>query len=503
MSSNTPADNSNQSFFIYGMKRIPYDVNLFNTVSQYFSTNQDQQNFNIDLIRDFNGNIILSEKSIQDFVNFCQNQQITIDNDNVILLHKLSTKFIVPTLIEQTEQYITAHHINIISDLISSRDFTYEQFTKDHEDIVCNYLLDFIQSDFLLKFPITIIYRILTRYKLQMETTKIQSSIKSFLFKCLIKFGRDASILFDIFDLENDNKDIIDQLLDDRYSRIFDFHYLNQKYLTSDYEAQSEIIKNYLITKKHQDDQIQILHAQMNEIVNIQNEMRQQLINIIQNDLTQNKEDILRIENSINDSIEPLKNDINQNIEKVQQIENSLDDKLQPLKDDLNESKDKLQPLKNDLNQSKEDIQRVENAFNDKMNQLKDEINQIDTKKQQIRVQEQVECAENQLNQLKLVMFNILSTKFFDKSDNIKVFNNLRGESQTFIFESLYEQNNSNLLIKKIYNLVNYLSKENKITNYRFNNDNYIYIYLKNNCQNIFEIKEIETIELVQMQLKC
>lgn len=164
---------------------------------------------------------------------------------------------------------------------------------------------------------------------------------------------------------------------------------------------------------------------------------------------------------------------------------------MQPLKDELNESKDAQQPLKNEIIQSKEDIQRVEAAFYNKMDQLKD---QIDTQKQQIKVYDHVERTESQLYQLKTVMFNLLSTKFFDKKDNIDIFNNLKGESQTFIFDSIYCQNDSNIIIKKIHDLLEYLSKENRRINYKFSKESYIYIHLNDNCKNVFEINDIETI---------
>lgn len=57
-----------------------------------------------------------------------------------------------------------------------------------------------------------------------------QNRFIEFLFKCLDKHERKASILFLNLDLESDNINILNRLLKD-YSDIFDFNMMNPKFL--------------------------------------------------------------------------------------------------------------------------------------------------------------------------------------------------------------------------------------------------------------------------------
>ena len=63
---------------MYKVKAFPFNMKLFNCSSDYFLSNQDkiQQNGEINLIEESDGDIVLTDESIIDFVNFCQNKKL-------------------------------------------------------------------------------------------------------------------------------------------------------------------------------------------------------------------------------------------------------------------------------------------------------------------------------------------------------------------------------------------------------------------------------------------
>lgn len=57
-----------------------------------------------------------------------------------------------------------------------------------------------------------------------------QGQFINFLFKCLDKHQREASILFLNLDLENEHFEVLTRLIT-FYSNVFDFNFINSKYL--------------------------------------------------------------------------------------------------------------------------------------------------------------------------------------------------------------------------------------------------------------------------------
>ena len=89
-----------------------------------------------------------------------------------------------------------------------------------------------------------------------------------FLFKCLKKFGRPASVLFEKVKFGNENSEYLRTLLSDEYSSIFDFHFINSEYLKTFYDIQNDIIKKNEQLKQQQIEMMnlikenQLLHNQ-------------------------------------------------------------------------------------------------------------------------------------------------------------------------------------------------------------------------------------------------
>ena len=64
--------------FIYKDKRYPFNIAIFNCFSQFFTSNQlnIQPNSDIKLLDDTEDDTIMTDESINDFINHCHNQHI-------------------------------------------------------------------------------------------------------------------------------------------------------------------------------------------------------------------------------------------------------------------------------------------------------------------------------------------------------------------------------------------------------------------------------------------
>lgn len=97
-----------------------------------------------------------------------------------------------------------------------------------------------------------------------------------FLFKCLDKYGKEASILFSIADFGNEGKKYLSLLTRD-YSKIFDFHFIDEKIIDSIYKEENEILSRKISEEeiiKKQEEKIQSLEQTITELKNELNEMK-------------------------------------------------------------------------------------------------------------------------------------------------------------------------------------------------------------------------------------
>lgn len=63
-----------------------------------------------------------------------------------------------------------------------------------------------------------------------------------FLFTCLDKHGKDASILFSFVDFENQSIDVVNRLISN-YSNVFDFNMINSTLLKTTSQLTNELTK--------------------------------------------------------------------------------------------------------------------------------------------------------------------------------------------------------------------------------------------------------------------
>ncbi|KAK8888270.1 hypothetical protein M9Y10_039335 [Tritrichomonas musculus] len=220
---------------VYKGKKYPVNFSTLKKYSNFFF-NKKKDFKNLDDI-EISENLDLSEDSIQNFVLCCQNESFNITDENVFSLRQLSIFYEVPELITITNNYIQDNQEKLIfqSILFKSQHQNEEiQFDvlKYDEEIISADFFKYINNEQLLTLPIPVLYRILNRSvpKLSEIESEKQNQIIEFLFKCLDKHKRKASVLFSIIDFDNVNCFIFSRLID-HYSDVFDFGMIDSKCL--------------------------------------------------------------------------------------------------------------------------------------------------------------------------------------------------------------------------------------------------------------------------------
>lgn len=221
---------------VYKNKKYPIDFDLFVKYSNYFAKNRDDyQNVkDIELKID---NYEIVEESVPMFISCCQNDSFEITDSNVFSLYQLSQRYEVSELTKLTSNYITKNNKSLIFQsinikLLSNQTEAKIDLSQDEELISANFF-EYINDDQLLSLPIQILYRIINNDHLQLKllNESKQTQLIEFLFKCLDKYGRSASVLFLNIDIENERMNYISRLLT-YSSEKFDFNMINSKSLS-------------------------------------------------------------------------------------------------------------------------------------------------------------------------------------------------------------------------------------------------------------------------------
>lgn len=258
----------NTNVFIYKNKEFPFNLQFASVISPKIQRNQAKisKNLKIPLIEENENKINLSEACINDFIRILQNQNIVITNDNVAGLNYLSKEYEIAKLFERTDKYILDHNELLL------KSYLYKVFddetNKDiFEDTISQRFDEFVEDNDLYELPISSLHKIFQKSQMQ---NKINEDIQfKFLFKCLDKYGRPASLLFENIDFGNKKAEYITNLLNEKYSKIFDFHFINLEFLKSLYFQQDSMIKyeeqcNLKLLEK--DKTIEIQNQQINEL---------------------------------------------------------------------------------------------------------------------------------------------------------------------------------------------------------------------------------------------
>ena len=280
---------SSTHHFVYKNKKYPFNLDLFKCSSKFFSENQFDQTQSIDLVdKNTEDDLNLSEEIIQDFIKFVHHQPIGLDNENVSKLHYLANRYEIPLLIDLTEKYIKNHKKDVMVQIliIHQNDSNFD--TKTYEDFISNDALYYIKNDNLLSLNFTILYRILSRYEKNSKTPANDQLIE-FYFKCLDKYGKQASILFENVDFANSNSKYLKLLMND-YSQIFDFHYINPTITKSMFKIQNELLLSAEETE-----------ARLIEQEEKNKKLREEIERLKSSQIQKQEEQNLKIQNLINE----------------------------------------------------------------------------------------------------------------------------------------------------------------------------------------------------------
>lgn len=216
---------------IYRKHEFKIDLLLFKRCSKYFYKNYHKlaKGEMIHLIDDQNYPDF--SNFIETFINFCHGNYINLTDDNVIPLHYFSKIYEVESLEKNTKEYINQHHHHLFSKIIlydpQNKIFNITEIEESISKNLYYYIKN--EEDNLISLPINSLYHIISMYNNQENKQEEEKDeIVNFLFKCLDKKGRSASILFNIFDFGKDQTKHINYLVDN-YSEQFDFNFINIK----------------------------------------------------------------------------------------------------------------------------------------------------------------------------------------------------------------------------------------------------------------------------------
>lgn len=348
------------NFLIYKNKSYPIKLDYFKYLSSYFTDNQlkFETQKNIPLVDEkIENEDILTDEGIKSFIKYAQHQSITLTNETVHTLSYLSDKYDIPSLKSKTSKYIEDHQKELLLEILTFNSQNSTEDKKIYEDILSDNILQHIEDDRLFQLKLPSIYRILMRYEdnhKKNENKGERDKIFEFLFKCLDKYGRKASVLFSIVDFGHDKMKHLKKLSRD-YSKIFDFHFIEKDIVEEIYDEENKIMIKKISDEEKLIKQEKLIHSleqiiyelknELSEVKSIQSQLNSKMINEIESN--QQKQEIiinqLREENQTNRnriSELELKNSTLQ-----QQINSKCQEEIQKLKEITDKHESKLNEL--------------------------------------------------------------------------------------------------------------------------------------------------------------
>lgn len=291
-------DAVNTHYFVYNKnKKIPIKIDFFKISSNKFAKNQVNINEDktINLFDDkLEENLNFSDDSIQNFINYVHRQDIFLNNNNVTEINYLAKKYEVFSLISKTEEYINDHHQDLIIPLFTINQSNPSFDIDFYEDIIAKNLEEFVQNESLTNLNISVLYRIIEKYHTQKE---IDTNIIDFLFKCLDKQGRKASVLFSFVSIEKLDPIHLNQLLT-KYSNVFDFQFINTSLTKTLYEMLNQII----LREKQNEEYVKNINNEIDQLkkdLKAMKEMNEKLLNDLKMNKEQNTSEVETIKNDI------------------------------------------------------------------------------------------------------------------------------------------------------------------------------------------------------------
>lgn len=492
--------------FIYNNHKYPFDIELFSTHSDYFSGIKEEitEKKNINLLSDFENHSNLSEESIVFFIDYCQNKEIQLTNLNVLSVNYLSHKYKVSSLIQKTEEFINNNLENIITQILSSK-----QFYHQDEIFISNHMKQVASNKLSLQIPISSLCRILSLYSARNKY--VEEDIIDFLFNYVEHQGIKASIIFTFVEFGEKGRDVLIKNI------IKHPNYLDSQMLSS------KICESIVYIKEEQKKKESFLINEIKNIKEIYDNQMKEMKNDYDNQIMQLKTQIKEIQNLFTNKVNEINNDTIEKVELQQQLQNEIIQKVEQQQKTQNEITDKIeqqQKLQNEITKKVEQQQQSQNEITEKVQQQNELLQNVEEQRKIIldvkgaieKVETDQKCIEKsfnetknlhqkvtddiyniQIEQLKKIIFDIDSSQYLLKNNSFDGFNRLGGESQLFILWGIKDRNNCKI-IQDLLKLLLYFSKEQKISNHEYNESNYISIYTKDMYSNILNTKSIDKI---------
>lgn len=357
--------------FVYKGKKYPVDFMILTRFSKFFFDNQEQYN-NISDIEISEDGIEISEEEIQNFICFCQFKQneVKITHSNVFSLRHLAIKYEVPILIQSTTDYIMNNNKDLILQSLLYNSQRNQPDPTD-ENFISSHFFNFITNTELSKLSIPVLYRILTNPMMEKVSDMNdfhQKQLFEFIFKCLDEHKRPASVLFQIFEVDDINNDVFNRLFNE-YEDIFDFNMIKSKTnIKKMSELMSKINKIDLEFSKYRSNvqcKLDSFQAKLDELTNVI-DMQKNEINDLKKQIdlqTKNLDDLNSIQISqLNDGISLIKKETAILRQDLDVSKNAIDQEIIKLKADISKRE-------NAINQSfvtKDQLRKVLQAGREK-----------------------------------------------------------------------------------------------------------------------------------------
>lgn len=320
--------------FLIKRKRYPIDFGLIKKYSNYFYHNRKSYKGVNDIelqINDFE----ITEESIHAFISCCQNQPFDITNSTVFLLHKLSIQYEVPELSKLTDEYIQKNHKQLIFQIISENQNLKVNFDlSEEEEIIVAHFFEYVNEEQLISLPINVLYRIVNKLKLKKMDSQSRNQFIEFLFKCLDKHKRKASVLFTNLDLEYVNVNLITRLLSN-YNEVFDFGMINPEFMVKTFSDLlndlSKLKMENSITFSEMQSEIQKQKALLDSYQQFSNELKSSFedqLKKLQQEISDQKKSQIDQQNEYENKLIELETKINEQAKIIEKFNLSLVSKI-------------------------------------------------------------------------------------------------------------------------------------------------------------------------------
>lgn len=230
-------------FLVHKGTRFPFNFYIFESNSIYFQEHSKElfSKKEINILDENEKMIELTDEGINFLISFINNEEIPLTKENVPSLYFLSKKYCIPELIQETEQFIQDNNLCLQFLLFYQNNprYSLDKFIDQLSDHFYDYIHD--QSIFNLNFPI--LYSIIEKVKTkQTPCENISNDFYDFLFDCIDKYHREASILFKDINFDKMPMIYLQRLLKYEPSE-FDSIFINNEMLKTIYEKEGELIR--------------------------------------------------------------------------------------------------------------------------------------------------------------------------------------------------------------------------------------------------------------------